>query len=128
MKHISLLLAACATLSACSERDMCLSRVSQEQRTITQLTEETRANVARGYAIGKRERVRETRHRCKVEQPDGSEIVTICTDVDTYTQRYPVAIDLNAERAKLASLEERLAQVRARTQAARQQCIATYPE
>ena len=42
--------------------------------------------------------------------------------------KVPVAIDLNAEKAKLASLEERQRALRANADAVRQQCIAANPE
>lgn len=42
--------------------------------------------------------------------------------------KVPVAIDLNAEKAKLASLEERHRALRANADTLRQQCIAANPE
>lgn len=128
MKRLATALLALTLLGACSERDMCLSRVNGELRTITRLTEETRANVTRGYAIGTRERLRVRERPCSYTKPDGTVIREICTDRETYTDRFPVAIDLNAEQAKLRSLEQRLVQEQRRVAAARAECVATYPE
>lgn len=119
---------AIATLSACSERDMCLSNIDSEVSTLTRLSNEARDNIERGYAISTAEHVRERKYTCMVTQADGSEVQQICTDVDTVKERIPVAIDMVAERAKYAQLQQRLAQETRRTQAARAQCYATYPE
>lgn len=128
MKRILVLIAALAAVGACSKRDMCISEARSELRTLTELTEQVRGNVVRGYAIGTEEELIERKYRCKVKQDDGSEMTQICTDVDTITRKYPVAIDLNAEKAKLASLEQRLAKARAQANQATAQCRAMYPE
>jgi hypothetical protein len=65
---------------------------------------------------------------CVSELPDSTEIRTACEEVDVRDVKVPVAIDLNAEKVKLASLEERQRALRANADAVRQQCIAANPE
>lgn len=115
-------------LSACSEQAACISQANSELRVLTDLTAQTRANVARGYAIGSREVPKQVEEPCVVVQPDGSKITQICTKLETETQTFPVAIDLNAEQAKLVSLEQRLSQMEAAAQRKVAQCKAQFPE
>jgi hypothetical protein len=55
-------------------------------------------------------------------------VQSTCQKVKIRDVRVPKAVDLNVEKAKLASLEERQQQLRANAAAARQQCIAANPE
>lgn len=116
------LVAACAT-----PREACLARVSQDQRVLERLIVETRANLARGYAIEVKQEFKEIRRTCATELPDGSFVKTRCDEVDVKEVKVPVAIDLNAERAKLESLEQRQAQMQSNAEVARQQCLAANP-
>lgn len=117
------LLAACAT-----PRQSCLTEVTRDQRVLSALILETRGNLDRGYAIETEQKFREVRAFCESTLPDGTEIRTRCTKTEVRNVNVPVAIDLDAERAKLASLEERLLQLQINSEAARQQCLSTYPE
>ena len=117
------LVAACAT-----PREACIGSVTKQSRVIDRLVVETRANIKRGFAIETQQEVREVMRPCEIEQPDGTIIRTQCERVDVRDKRVPVAIDLNAEKAKLASLEERQRQLRANAQAAIQQCVAANPQ
>tara|TARA_R110002167_G_scaffold366382_1_gene595629 strand:- start:16344 stop:16727 length:384 start_codon:yes stop_codon:yes gene_type:complete len=114
--------AACAT-----PREACLSQVNKDQSVLERLVVETRGNLARGYAVETQQKMREVRAICRSTLPDGTEIKTRCTKTQVREVRVPVAIDLNAERAKLASLEERQQQMQANAQVARQQCLAANP-
>lgn len=116
------LVAACAT-----PREACIARVSQDQRVLERLIVETRGNLARGYAIEVKQQVKEVRRTCATELPDGSFVKTRCDEVDVKEVKVPVAIDLNAERAKLESLEQRQAQMQSNAEVARQQCLAANP-
>lgn len=119
----ALLLAACAT-----PRDACINSATREVRVLDGLIAETRANIARGFAIEETEEVRTVRRSCEGTNDDGSTFTFPCEDIRTRTVREPVAIDLNAERAKLESLLERQAQNRAIAEQQIQQCVATYRE
>ena len=116
------LLVACAT-----PREACLAQVSKEQRVLERLIVETRNNLARGYAIETKQKVREVRRICATELSDGSFVKTRCDDVEVKEVKVAVAIDLNAERAKLESLEQRQAQMQSNAAIARQQCLAANP-
>ncbi|MEO1637819.1 MAG: hypothetical protein AAFU41_01060 [Pseudomonadota bacterium] len=117
------LLAACAT-----PREQCIDNVTRDTRVLASLINETRGNLARGYAIEERQEVRTLRRTCQGRNEDGTTFAFRCDDTETFTTRVPVAIDLNAEQAKLESLEERFAVTQAASNQAVAQCIATNPE
>ncbi len=117
------LVAACAT-----PREACLRPVNPPSRTLDRLVLETRANINRGFAMETRQEVREVMKPCEIQQPDGTVIRTMCERVDVVDKQVPVAIDLNAEKAKLASLEQRQLQMQASARAAIEQCIANNPQ
>ena len=127
MKRL-LLIAPFALLAACSEQDICISRATSQLRTINSLVAETQGNLARGYALEERQELRERDYVCRIDNGDGTVSEKICTDVQTFTRRVPVAIDLNAEQAKLDSLIERQALEQRRADAAVQQCRIQFPE
>lgn len=116
------LLVACAT-----PQESCLASVGKDQRVLNALIVETRGNLNRGFAVKSEQRFREVNDICKSRLPDGTEIRTACKRTEVKNIDVPVAIDLNAERAKLQSLEERQQQMRANSEAARRQCIAANP-
>ncbi len=121
---VSLLaLAACAT-----PREACISSVSRDLRVVNNLIAETQANLARGYALETRQDVVNTTRTCRTKQPDGSILRYECPDVEIQDRRVPVAIDLNAEQAKLRSLQQRQREMQAQVNTAVQQCIAANPE
>lgn len=119
---IPLLLTACAT-----PREACLADATKEVRILENLIEVTRANLARGYAVGERQVVDTRRTFCTGRNDDGSTFRFRCEETDTKTVQFPVAIDLDAEREKLVSLEQRQAQNRVNAQSAIAQCQALYP-
>lgn len=116
------LLAACAT-----PQESCLASVGKDQRVLNALIVETRGNLNRGFAVKTEQRFHEVNDICDSRLPDGTEIRTACKRTEVKNIDVPVAIDLNAERAKLQSLEERLQQMRINAEAARRQCIAANP-
>jgi len=116
-------LAACAT-----PREQCISQVTRDARVLSSLINETRGNLQRGYALDRQQEVRTIRRTCRGRNEDGSTFTYRCDTTDTVTRNVPVAIDLNAERAKLQSLEERFVQTQAASNQAVAQCIANNPE
>ncbi len=118
-----LLLAACAT-----PQQQCISDANRELSVVNQLVNQTRANVARGFAISEREEIVVRTGTCVGETDEGVEFEVECEKTDTRTVREPVAIDLNAEKAKLASLEQRQLQLRETVNATVAQCRAQFPE
>lgn len=116
-------LAACAT-----PREECIGDATRDTRILSSLINETRANLSRGYALDEQQSVRTTRVRCRGENADGTDFTYWCNDTSTFTTTRPVAIDLQAEQAKLRSLEERFTATQARSNQAVAQCIAIHPE
>lgn len=117
-----ILLTACAT-----PRESCLRDATQEVRVMERLIAVTRGNLDRGFAIEERQDVRTRRTFCTGQNEDGSTFRFRCEETDTVTVEVPVAIDLNAEREKLASLEERQRQNRINAQSGIAQCEARFP-
>jgi hypothetical protein len=117
------LLAACAT-----PREQCISQATKDARIQSSLINEVRANIARGYALEQQQELRTVRRTCVGRNEDGTTFTFRCEETDTVTVNVPVAIDLDAERAKLASLEERFAETQAAANQAVAQCIALNPE
>ncbi len=117
------LLAACAT-----PREQCINDATRDLRVLSLLIEETRANLARGYALEEQQVVRTISDTCTARNEDGEVFTFSCPKTRTFTRTIPVAIDLDAERAKLESLEERFLEMQAASNQAVAQCIALYPE
>ncbi|MBE0412204.1 hypothetical protein [Yoonia sp.] len=118
-----LALAACAT-----PREACINDALRELRVLDRLIIETRANIARGYALEERQDLRTIRRTCTGTTAEGATFKYRCDKVDTFTRTVPAAIDLNAEQAKLQSLLQRQAQNRAQADQTIAQCIAVHPE
>ena len=120
---VPLLLTACAT-----PRESCLNDVNREVRVLDALIAETRGNLERGFAVEEKQELRTRRSFCTGRNDDGSTFRFRCEETDTVTRTIPVAIDLNAERAKLVSLEQRQRQNIVNAEAGIAQCIARFPE
>lgn len=118
-----LALAACAT-----PREQCIGDATRDTRVLSSLINETRANLSRGYALDERQDVRTLTRSCRGRNEDGSTFRYPCNETETFTTTVPVAIDLNAEQAKLRSLEQRFVQTQAGSNQAVAQCIAVHPE
>ncbi len=117
-----LILVACAT-----PREACITGATRDQRVLERLVEQTRGNVARGYALAERQSVRPRLVPCARRLADGSRRQGFCNRRDVVTTTVPVSIDIDAERAKLRSQDARLAELRGRTDAAVRACIAANP-
>ena len=115
-------LAACAT-----PREQCINEVTRDTRVLNALVNQTRGNISRGYALEQRQEVRTVRGTCRGRNEDGSRFLFSCEETKTINTSVPVAIDLNAEQAKLASLQERLAQSQPAANQAVAQCNAVHP-
>ena len=116
------LLTACAT-----PREACIADVTRDARVLDKLIVETRGNLARGFAITEQQDLRTRRTTCSGEDEEGNEVRIACDETEVVTRDVPVAIDLDAERAKLASLEEPQRQNQINAKAAIAQCEARLP-
>lgn len=115
-------------LAACqAPREACLADASRELRIVERLIDETRGNIARGYAVEEEQRVRVRPGICRGTDEDGGVDLDSCEDVDVDMVARPVAVDLNAEAAKLDSLLERRERLAAEREARVGACAAAYP-
>lgn len=112
------LVTACAT-----PQERCARRATSDLRTLTALIGETEANIARGFAY--REELRSVNYGltyCAAGY--GGVGVRLCADNQVQTVRRPVAIDLDAERQKLAGLRDKRAELETQAAAAIRACNA----
>lgn len=120
-----LLLAACGT-----PQEQCISAGTRDLRVVDRLIRETEGNLARGYGY---ETVTEyhaewvdcTPRPIKGEPEPKHQL---CLAEVPESVRKEVALDLNAEAAKLASLKAKRAELAGAAKALAAQCQAKYPE
>jgi hypothetical protein len=117
------LLAACET-----PREACISDASRELTRVNRFITETRANIARGYALDSRQDVQVIPDRCTGQTESGEEFTYRCDRTEVVDVDVPVPIDLRAEQAKLDSLLEQQAALQSQSQATIQACIMAHPE
>jgi hypothetical protein len=115
------LLAACAP-----PRQRCEEAALRDIRVIDGLIAESEATLARGYAIETREVPRTIVTGCW-GWGIGHGDVGFCTRTHVRTERRPVAVNLDAERATLASLREERARKAAAVQPVLAQCAISHP-
>lgn len=128
MRTALIILPFVAMVACATPREQCIAGATRDTRVLSSLIQETRGNLARGYALEEQQDVRTVTRVCRRENADGSTFSFPCNDVQTVTRTVPVAIDLTAEQAKLVSLEQRFAQSQEAANQAVLQCIAAYPE
>jgi len=126
---IMFLLAACGT-----PQEQCIQRETRDLRTLDRLIAETEDNIERGYALVEVrtvELVPDICYREGARNPDGTHGAAVpfsCFTRDFDTELRPKAIDLNLEKAKLASMREKRRGLARQAEAAAAQCRAIYPE
>ena len=127
--RLALTILPLAALAACATpREQCLSQATRDARINAALIAEVEGNISRGFGVEVEERVRRVPRRCRGETESGEPVITECDDVRIDKVRKPVALDLNAERAKLRRLLAERDRIAARTGTAVSQCQALYPE
>ncbi len=120
-----LLLTACGT-----PQEQCIAGATRDARVVNQLIAETEANIARGYAMESGVRMQSDWVDCTplpTEQKPHPRQKMCFEQVPVEVTR-PVAIDLDAERAKLASLRQKQTAQAAQTASIVAQCRALHPE
>ncbi len=125
-KNLTPLLAggALLALGACATPlEQCLSRAQTDLRVVDRLIAESELTLARGYGLEERTNVSEQLRFCA--QADGS--VAACYVPIATRRSEPVAVDLEAEARKLASLKQKRAELAERAAAQAASCRATYP-
>lgn len=128
MRPLLVLVSLLALVACATPQQACIAQATRDARVLDALILQTRGNLARGFAVEEVQEVRTVRDTCTGRNEDGSTFRFRCERTQTVTVEQAVAIDLDAERAKLASLEQRQLQNRANAEAAVQQCRAAYPE
>jgi hypothetical protein len=126
MRSIGLAIALCALLGACAAPPApCGAAADRDLAALDALIAETEANIARGYAV------RPDRSRtiafggCTGNgRSRGGVGITICGSREVPLGTTPVAIDPDAERAKLAGLRRQRDERAAAAAAERAQCAA----
>jgi len=127
---------ALAALAACgTPQEQCIAKNTRDLRVIDRLINETQGNLARGYAFVDVETTHTRWVYCEaptVERlPDGTvrrEPGRMCLDDITVTERRPAAIDLGAEKAKLASMQKKRAELAKAAVPVIAACKRAYPE
>ncbi len=117
------LLAACET-----PREACISDANRELTRVNRFITETRANIARGYALDSRQDVQVIPDRCTGRTESGEEFTYRCDRTEVVDVAVPVPLDLRAEQAKLESLLQQQAQLQSQSQAMIQACAMAHPE
>jgi len=122
---VMLALAACGT-----PQEQCINSVTRDMAVVDRLIAEAEGNLARGYAFASVVEVRPVFVDCTpeptAEVPDPRP--RQCLKNEERTVSRPVAIDLNAEAAKLASLNTKRRQQASAAAPAIAACQRQYPE
>ncbi|MFN3973217.1 MAG: hypothetical protein ACK4GO_17325 [Gemmobacter sp.] len=122
-------LAACGT-----PQEQCIARETRDLRTLDRLIAETDGNITRGFAIEEYTIditvagiCYESQGRDESGTPLPPVAVSCLQDREVRRTR-PVAIDLNAERAKLASMQAKRRDLARAAAPAIAQCQAQFPQ
>ena len=121
-RNLTLTALACLALAACgTPQEQCISRNTDEYRTVSRLLAQVEGNLARGYAWDERVVTRTELDFCPtiLRNKDGDRVLV---------QRFRVPIDPVVEQRKAENLRARLAALRPNAERAVQACRAAYPE
>jgi hypothetical protein len=127
-------LLALVALAACgTPQERCVAGVTRDLRVVEGLIGDAEVNLARGYGMRETIVFVPVWDYCGppvVVQPQGGAPVVVpaglCLDDRAQTVRRPVAIDLDAERRKLAQLQDQRARLARQAEPAIAQCRALY--
>lgn len=113
------LLAACST-----PQERCVADATRNYTQTLEAMAEAQANIARGYAVHYQDEPFEYHDTCY----DKKDRRYDCTTTRYRTIETPVAIDVNAEREKVAQFDTQLPALKRTADAQIAQCSALYPE
>jgi len=114
-----LLLAACAT-----PQQACINRATKDIRVMDKLIAKTEGNISRGYGLRAETYFVNERQVCG--RADDKKVY--CNVPVAFSRDVPVAIDLNAEKSKLASLVAKRKQLVKRSAAIIAECKLLHPK
>ena len=122
---VLLAFAACGT-----PQEQCVSRISHDMTVLDRLIAETQGNLARGYGFAETVVQSPEWVDCtpRVAEGEPAPKPQMCLDDVPTTVTKPVAIDLQAEAAKLASMQQRRAEMAIAAAPAIADCQVRYPE
>ncbi len=119
-------LAACAT-----PRDSCFRQASKDLNVVDDLIQQTQQNLQRGYAVQQQPYVTSTVDVCwgggPFPGPGPGFGWNYCNQPTTTYREVPVAIDTQAEKRKLAELQQTRARLQKETNSRIAQCDGQYP-
>jgi hypothetical protein len=123
------LAALLALVSCATPQQACINRETRDLRTLDRLIAETQGNIARGFAIEEYTVDITVVGTCLESPGPGQPAVAVsCFREREVTRTRPRAIDLNAERAKLASMQAKRAELARAAAPAVASCRAQFPE
>lgn len=122
--RLLLALPALLVLSACSEQQMCISRATQDLRTVRGFATEAEGNLARGYALVETQVVDYERVQCGTTAEGATKYCRVPVR-DTVLKRK--SIDLDAEAAKLSVLRQKESALALKADASILACQKAYP-
>jgi hypothetical protein len=129
--HLCFSLPILVLLTACaSPQQRCINQATRDMEVVDQLIADIEGNLQRGFALA-RETVYRTEFQDCTPAPTAkypNPKPKVCPVEVPETVTRPVAVDLTAESAKLASLEKKRAQQGKTAAAAIAQCRTSYPE
>ncbi|WP_380054355.1 hypothetical protein ACFE33_13470 [Falsihalocynthiibacter sp. SS001] len=112
-------LAGCAT-----QQERCVNSATRDLRTVTGLVAETQANIARGFGYNVQRVPYTVYETCYY----AARRAYACPQTYTRTISTPVAIDIQEEKRKLASLQQRKTELESQVSEWIAQCRLKYPE
>ncbi len=120
-----LLLAACGT-----PQEQCISANTRDLRVVERLIRETEGNLARGYGYETVTEYETDWIDCTPSPTEANPTPAheMCFERVPVSVRKEVALDLNAEAAKLQSLQDKRAMLNRAAESVIAQCKAKYPE
>lgn len=127
----ALFLAPLALLVACgTPQERCIQRETRDLRILDRLITETRTNIGRGYALQEYTVTVTDWEPCPVQfDSTGKPLPSrMCLEDRQEKRTRPVAIDLNAETAKLESMLAKRDQLAREAEGSIALCRSQYPE
>ena len=118
-----------ALIACASPQDRCITKSAPDLPVLNRLIAESEGNLARGYAYADVTVQTPVWMDCGAWLANSTGAVRsgLCLGSAPTTVRKPLAIDLTAEAAKLASMRTRRAALEAQAQPAIAQCRAQFP-
>jgi hypothetical protein len=120
---LALALAACGT-----PQERCIARESRDLRVLDRLIAETEGTIARGFALESESFVITQTVPCQVRGPNNTIVTDLCETEQVVERTRPVAVNLDDERAKLRSMQDRRAELSRSVGARIEACRVAYPE